>query len=82
MGGALAVHVVAAHRIPVVAGLVVIDVVEGTAIDALQSMQNVLRCRPKTFQSLDTAIEWSCRSGQTKNVESAKVRTQSRRRTQ
>lgn len=73
MGGALAVHVVADYLIPFVAGLVVIDVVEGTAMDALQSMQNVLRCRPKTFQSLEYAVEWSCRSGQTRNIESAKV---------
>ncbi|XP_003738090.1 protein phosphatase methylesterase 1 [Galendromus occidentalis] len=73
MGGALAVHVAARELIPVIAGLVVIDVVEGTAMDALQSMQNVLRCRPKTFNSLEYAVEWSCRSGQTRNIESAKV---------
>ena len=77
MGGALAVHVVAGFKIPFIAGLVVIDVVEGTALDALQSMQNVLRCRPKTFHSLEQAVEWSCRSGQTRNIESAKVRNSS-----
>lgn len=74
MGGALAVHVAAAGCIPEVCGLVVIDVVEGTAFEALQSMQAVLRARPASFHTLDYAIEWSCRSGQTKNIDAAKVR--------
>ncbi|XP_022664658.1 protein phosphatase methylesterase 1-like isoform X2 [Varroa destructor] len=73
MGGALAVHVAAAGCIPEVSGIVVIDVVEGTALDALQSMQAVLRARPRSFHSLDYAVEWSCRSGQTKNINAAKV---------
>ena len=38
MGGALAVHVVAMNEIPNVVGLVVIDVVEGSAMDALSGM--------------------------------------------
>ncbi|KIH51991.1 hypothetical protein ANCDUO_17915, partial [Ancylostoma duodenale] len=38
MGGALAVHVVATNEIPSVVGLVVIDVVEGSAMDALSGM--------------------------------------------
>lgn len=40
------------------AGLVVIDVVEGTAMDALSSMQSFLRGRPQHFNSLQNAIEW------------------------
>lgn len=40
------------------AGLVVIDVVEGTAMDALSSMQSFLRGRPQKFNSLQNAIEW------------------------
>ncbi|KAK6322255.1 hypothetical protein J4Q44_G00070470 [Coregonus suidteri] len=51
----------------------VIDVVEGTAMDALNSMQNFLRSRPKTFKSVENAIEWSVKSGQIRNVESARV---------
>ena len=60
MGGAIGVHTaVDCHElIPNLAGLVVIDVVEGTAIDALQGMQSVLRSRPTEFPSLDYAIEW------------------------
>ncbi|GFT42906.1 protein phosphatase methylesterase 1, partial [Nephila pilipes] len=73
MGGAIAVHTVYRDLIPTVIGLVVIDVVEGTALDALQSMQSFLRSRPPSFNNLSTAIEWCVRSGQVRNVESAKV---------
>uniref|UniRef100_A0A3Q1HC55 Protein phosphatase methylesterase 1 n=1 Tax=Acanthochromis polyacanthus TaxID=80966 RepID=A0A3Q1HC55_9TELE len=73
MGGAIAVHTAAANHIPSLLGLCVIDVVEGTAMDALNSMQNFLRSRPKTFKSLENAIEWSVKSGQIRNIESARV---------
>ncbi|XP_054717234.1 protein phosphatase methylesterase 1-like [Uloborus diversus] len=73
MGGAVAVHTVYRDLIPSAIGLVVIDVVEGTAMDALQSMQSFLRSRPPSFFNLQTAIEWCVRSGQVRNVESAKV---------
>merc|ERR1712096_176866 len=42
-------------------------------MDALNSMQNFLRSRPKTFKSLENAIEWSVKSGQIRNIESARV---------
>ena len=56
-----------------VAGVFVIDVVEGTDTDALKSMQFFLRSRPMTFSSNSEAIEWSIRCRQIKNVFSAKV---------
>lgn len=58
MGGAIAVHTVVNGLIPSISGLVVIDVVEGTALEALSSMQSFLRGRPKVFSSLEQAIEW------------------------
>uniref|UniRef100_A0A8C9TD05 Protein phosphatase methylesterase 1 n=1 Tax=Scleropages formosus TaxID=113540 RepID=A0A8C9TD05_SCLFO len=73
MGGAIAVHTAAGNHVPSLLGLCVIDVVEGTAMDALNSMQNFLRSRPKTFRSLENAIEWSVKSGQIRNIESARV---------
>ncbi|KAM4727009.1 protein phosphatase methylesterase 1 isoform 2-T2 [Anableps anableps] len=73
MGGAIAVHTASANYVPSLLGLCVIDVVEGTAMDALNSMQNFLRSRPKTFKSLENAIEWSVKSGQIRNIESARV---------
>ncbi|EEB17859.1 protein phosphatase methylesterase, putative [Pediculus humanus corporis] len=73
MGGAIAIHTAYNNYISSLIGLVVIDVVEGTAMDALSSMQSFLRGRPKSFSSLENAIEWCVRSGQVRNVESAKV---------
>jgi len=58
MGGAIAVHTAITQRLSTLAGIVVIDVVEGTAMEALSSMQSFLRGRPKTFTSLEGAIEW------------------------
>ena len=73
MGGALAVHTALEGEIDALIGLVVIDVVEGTAMDALSSMQSFLRGRPKTFHSIEYAIEWSLRSAQVRNGESERV---------
>jgi len=73
MGGALAAHVAEKDLLPSLLGLVVIDVVEGTALDALASMQTFLRNRPSKFNSLDHAIEWCVRSGHVRNLDSAKV---------
>ncbi|XP_014485761.1 PREDICTED: protein phosphatase methylesterase 1 [Dinoponera quadriceps] len=71
MGGAVAVR--AAQLIPNLQGLGVIDVVEGTAMDALASMQSFLRSRPSSFSTISQAIEWCVRSGQIRNIQSAKV---------
>lgn len=56
MGGAVAVR--AAEYMENLAALAVIDVVEGTAMDALTSMQSFLRSRPKGFETIAHAIEW------------------------
>lgn len=73
MGGAIAVHFAHMALVPSLIGITVIDVVEGTAMEALASMQSFLRSRPKYFQSIPNAIEWCIRSGQVRNVDSAKV---------
>lgn len=39
-------------------GLVVIDVVEGTAMEALPFMEKIVNERPKSFPSLEKVIEW------------------------
>ncbi len=61
MGGALAARVcqfAEKNKSFVVQGLCVIDVVEGSAMDALQCMTNVLRARPTAFTTKQKAIEW------------------------
>ncbi|CAH1778219.1 unnamed protein product [Owenia fusiformis] len=73
MGGAIAVHAAKDHRVPGLIGLGVIDVVEGTALEALTSMQSFLRGRPQAFDKLETAIEWCVRTGQIRNHESARI---------
>ncbi|KAK7086007.1 Protein phosphatase methylesterase 1 [Halocaridina rubra] len=73
MGGAIAVHTAYNNNVAGLAAVVVIDVVEGTAMDNLSSMQSFLRGRPQNFNSLQNAIEWSVRSGQTRNVAAARV---------
>lgn len=73
MGGAIAVHIGYMQLIPSLVGIVVIDVVEGTALESLQSMQSFLRSRPNYFKSIPNAIEWCVRSGQIRNIDSAKV---------
>eukprot|EP00741_Cyanophora_paradoxa_P023436 tig00021582_g22640.t1 len=74
MGGAIAARAaVAVEGIPSLAGLAVIDVVEGTALQSLQHMRGVLQQRPPGFESLPRAIEWSVKSGTLRSVASARV---------
>ncbi|KAG5680201.1 hypothetical protein PVAND_009726 [Polypedilum vanderplanki] len=74
MGGAIAVHIADLKLISSsLVGIIVIDVVEGTAMESLSAMQSFLRSRPTTFKSIPNAIEWCVRSGQIRNIESAKV---------
>ena len=54
-------------------GYAVLDVVEGSAMDALKSMNAYLDTRPSTFASLDQAITWHIRSRTLRNLESAKA---------
>ena len=44
-------------------GLVVIDVVEGTAIASLPHMSAILSSRPPSFPSLQVALEWAKHTG-------------------
>jgi hypothetical protein len=60
MGGAVVVNAVprllaAKYR---VSGVAVLDVVEGTALDALPHMPAILSSRPVGFDSVSDAIEW------------------------
>lgn len=51
----------------------VLDVVEGSAMDALQSMDTYLSTRPKSFPSLASGIEWHLKSRTIRNTTSARV---------
>ena len=54
-------------------GYAVLDVVEGSALDALKHMQSYLSTRPKSFASLAAAIEWHIRSRTLRNPQSARA---------
>ncbi|KAK3383108.1 Alpha/Beta hydrolase protein [Lasiosphaeria ovina] len=54
-------------------GYAVLDVVEGSAMDALQSMQTYLSTRPQGFASLRDGIDWHVRSRTVRNSVSART---------
>ncbi len=59
LGGAVVAQVAKEKRLGVrVLGFAVLDVVEGSAMDALQSMQSYLSTRPRTFPTVELGIEW------------------------
>ncbi|KVH96706.1 Alpha/beta hydrolase fold-1 [Cynara cardunculus var. scolymus] len=73
MGGSVAVHVAAKKTLRSLAGLVVVDVVEGTAMASLMHMQKILSNRMQYFSTLEKAIEWNVRGGSLRNIESARI---------
>ena len=56
-----------------VLGYAVLDVVEGSAMDALQSMFTYLSTRPTGFASLQAGIDWHIRSRTIRNSLSART---------
>lgn len=56
-------------------GFAVIDVVEGSALEALRMMQSYLSTRPTSFTSVEEAIDWHIRTRTIRNAESARVST-------
>ncbi|KAK5172316.1 Protein phosphatase methylesterase 1 [Saxophila tyrrhenica] len=54
-------------------GYCVLDVVEGSALEALGHMQTYLASRPSSFASVDEAVAWHTRTRTIRNAESAKV---------
>jgi len=74
MGGGVAVWAAATTGPwPGLEGVVVVDVVEGTAIAALPAMRAVLDGRPARFASPEAAIEWALRAGVCRNRDAAAV---------
>lgn len=57
----------------VVAGLIILDVVEGSAIDALPHMDAIVGQRPRGFTSIENGIRWAVQSNTIRNSESARV---------
>lgn len=75
MGGAIAIRVAAVcsdFKIEV-EGLVVIDVVEGTAMAALPYMAKWVADRSQSFSSVERAIRYVTRAGHVRNARSARI---------
>ncbi|CAJ2513399.1 Uu.00g015180.m01.CDS01 [Anthostomella pinea] len=63
MGGAVVTELAKSGKLGnALLGYAVLDVVEGSAIDALQHMQTYLSTRPTGFPSVESGIEWHTRS--------------------
>jgi protein phosphatase methylesterase 1 len=58
--------------VPRVAGVAVLDVVEGSAMAALSSMSTIVSSLPKGFDSVEEAIRWHIDSGTIVNSQSAR----------
>ena len=72
LGGAVAVDLAQKGALGTsLLGYVVIDVVEGSAIEALKYMQSILSSRPSTFPTLEAAIEWHLRTRNLRSRDSA-----------
>ncbi|KAK7462477.1 Protein phosphatase methylesterase 1, variant 2 [Stygiomarasmius scandens] len=55
------------------AGVAVLDVVEGSALDALPHMHSLLNARPDGFDSVEEAVEWHVTTKAIRNPTSARV---------
>ena len=74
LGGAVVTDVAKSGKLgSAVLGYAVLDVVEGSAIDALQSMQTYLSTRPVGFASIESGIDWHIRSRTVRNSVSART---------
>ncbi|KAJ4398259.1 Protein phosphatase methylesterase 1 [Neurospora sp. IMI 360204] len=74
LGGAVVTELAKSYRLgPSLLGYAVLDVVEGSAMDALQSMQTYLSTRPQGFATLKDGIEWHVRSRTIRNSTAART---------
>ncbi|KAK2462963.1 hypothetical protein APHAL10511_005015 [Amanita phalloides] len=75
MGGSVmvrAVHLLLEKKYRIT-GVVVLDVVEGSAIEALPHMHNLLNARPDGFDNIEEAVEWHISTNTIRNSNSARV---------
>ena len=58
MGGAIAAAYCHLEDTYKLSGLILFDIVEGSAINSLSSMNLVIQRRPKRFESIEDAVQW------------------------
>lgn len=54
-------------------GVIVIDMVEGSALSSLPNTKRFLESRPKKFKNMESAIKWSVQNGIVNNIQSAVI---------
>jgi protein phosphatase methylesterase 1 len=54
-------------------GLFIIDVVEGSAMDALPFMESIVSSRPQQFSNIQSVVKYGINSSTVRNLASAKV---------
>lgn len=74
LGGAVVTELAGSKQLGAsLLGYAVLDVVEGSAMDALQSMQTYLSTRPGGFSSIESGIDWHIRTRTIRNSASART---------
>eukprot|EP00127_Corallochytrium_limacisporum_P006251 Clim_evm10s223 gene=Clim_evmTU10s223 len=76
MGGGLVAELAARDQDPSkrrLAAVILLDVVEGTALESLSKMGQFVRSRPPRFRTVEDAVAWAHRSGQVRNLHSARI---------
>ena len=75
LGGSVVARVAHERLIPTTnkTSLILIDVVEGTALESLPHMLALLQKRPASFKSINQAVQWSIKSNMIKRKESAQI---------
>lgn len=76
LGGAIVTNLATLHGpllAPTLIGYAVLDVVEGSALEALAHMKSYLAQRPSLFDSPAAAIDWHIRTRTLRNAASARV---------
>ena len=78
LGGAVVTELAASNALgSTLIGFCVLDVVEGSALEALSQMNSYLSSRPSIFNDVDEAVTWHTRSRTIRSAESAQVSTPS-----
>ncbi|KAL9645147.1 hypothetical protein ABK040_002350 [Willaertia magna] len=54
-------------------GVIVVDMVEGSAVESIPNMTKFIEQRPKRYKSVDSAIKWCIQHGLISNIESASI---------
>jgi protein phosphatase methylesterase 1 len=74
LGGAIVTSIAASNALgPALVGFAVLDVVEGSALEALGHMKTYLASRPSIFNNIEDAVGWHTRSRTIRDSESAQV---------